>query len=92
VWRWPDGGDAEDDRAEHGEDERQRRHQDDHDAAEELQVVLALVGHGRRRFRPQDGDDQDVEDIQADEDEARYQRAEEHVAGARRDDVEFRRH
>ena len=57
-----------------------------------MSVVFALVGHRRRVLRLDQGDDQNIAHIEADQHHARQEGAEEHVAGAGRSQVEFDGH
>jgi hypothetical protein len=59
--------DTQDDRAEHQEDQRQRRHQRGEHPPGETQVVFALIVHGRRDLGPQRSDDEDEHDIDGDQ-------------------------
>ena len=69
--RLVDGGDTENDGAEDHEDECQRRRENDEYAPRELRVVLAEMGRRRGRFRPEEGEDENIENVQTDQHEPR---------------------
>ena len=75
-------GDAEEDGAKNEEDQRQRRDHGGNDANEELEAVqgAGFGRQGRRRGGFDDGQEGDIADIEAGQDQARNQRAFVHVA------------
>ena len=87
-----DRRDTGDDRAQHQQDQRQRRQQDHHDPNREPRIVAAIEMHRRRHLGAQQREHEDEDHVGRDQNEPWHQRAHEHVARAGRDDVELRGH
>ena len=83
-----DRRDTGDDGTKNQEDQSQRRHQRDEHLDHERAVECALAVHGRRHFRFEKGQNQDIAHIQADQNQARHKGAQEHFTGAGRGHVE----
>jgi hypothetical protein len=74
------GGDAAEDRAEHGRDERQRRNESDDDLAQKVLLLRFGDGRGGTGFRVEDRLDDHPAEIERDEQEPGEQRPREEIA------------